>query len=190
MKIFLFTRIPDIDPATTYALCNEVSDHLPIYMWGRIARRYLQFPAQGYHIATSVHADTIDDVISMYRQDLRLQPQDLRRLGLVINIGLMGRIYPARRRWFSVHFLPPHPDGNGPDKVVPVPLSLWDASTDTFTYADAATLDTLASWIGLSPQELRDACEKRTECLLELAQLDADSRDMFDAISAFRSPNA
>ena len=33
---FAFTREPDIDPAATYALCNEVSNHLPIYMWGRI----------------------------------------------------------------------------------------------------------------------------------------------------------
>ena len=37
---FAFTRRSDVDPATTYALCNEVSDHLPIYMWGRIARRF------------------------------------------------------------------------------------------------------------------------------------------------------
>src|SRR5205807_8666966 len=82
---FAFTRLPDIDPATTYALCNEVSDHLPIYMWGRVARRFLTLPAQGYHIATSVHADTIEDVISMYRDDLRVSPDDVRRLGLVVH---------------------------------------------------------------------------------------------------------
>src|SRR6266571_2477436 len=38
---FAFTQLPDIEPDHTYALCNEVSDHLPIYMWGRVARRYL-----------------------------------------------------------------------------------------------------------------------------------------------------
>src|SRR2546429_7919548 len=65
------SQLPDIDPARTYALCNEVSDHLPIYMWGRVARRYLTLPTTGYHIATSVHADTIDDVIHMYQHDLR-----------------------------------------------------------------------------------------------------------------------
>nr|MDQ2907544.1 hypothetical protein [Chloroflexota bacterium] len=74
---FAFTRVPDLDSTTTYALCNEVSDHLPIYMWGRVARRYLKLPAQGFHIATSVHADTLDDVITMYRDDLRLDPQDV-----------------------------------------------------------------------------------------------------------------
>ncbi len=94
---FAFTQVSDIDPATTYLLCNEVSDHLPIYMWGRIARRYLSLPAQGYHIATSVHADTIDDVISMYRDDLKVSPENLRRLGLVVNIGLVGRYSPSSR---------------------------------------------------------------------------------------------
>src|SRR6266700_3632150 len=92
---FGFTSLPDIDPAMTYALCNEVSDHLPIYMWGRVARRYLTLPAKGYHIATSVHADTIDDVIYMYHRNLRLTPEEVRRLELVINIGLVGRSIPC-----------------------------------------------------------------------------------------------
>src|SRR5215469_851469 len=120
---FAFTRLPDIDPARTYALCNEVSDHLPIYMWGRVARRYLALPAQGYHIATSVHADTIDDVIYMYHHELHLTPEEVRRLGLVINIGLAGRVYPARRRWFSTHFIEPRADPKRPNAIVPLPLS-------------------------------------------------------------------
>src|SRR5260370_18507046 len=119
-----FARLPNIDPATTYALCNEVSDHLPIYMWGRVARRYLTLPAQGYHIATSIHADTIVDVISMYHHDLHLRAEDVRRLGLVINIGLFGRAYPPRRRWLSAHFCQPSADARHSAAIVPVPLSL------------------------------------------------------------------
>ena len=107
---FAFTQLPDIEPAHTYALCNEVSDHLPIYMWGRVARRYLTLPARGYHIATSVHADTIDDVLYMYQHDLRLPTEDVRRLGLVVNIGVVGHVYPLRRRWLTTHFLQAHAD--------------------------------------------------------------------------------
>src|SRR5579875_1514679 len=59
---FAFTQLPDLNPATTYVLANEISDHQPFYMWGRVARRYLLLPAQGYRIASSVHADTISDV--------------------------------------------------------------------------------------------------------------------------------
>src|SRR6266705_972382 len=114
---FAFTRIPDINPATTYALCNEVSDHLPIYMWGRVARRYLTLPAQGYHIATSVHADTVQDVISLYHHDLHLRAEDVRRLGLVVNIGLVGHAYPLRRRWFTTYVLQPDADPKHHDQI-------------------------------------------------------------------------
>ncbi len=184
---FAFTRLPDIDPATTYALCNEVSDHLPIYMWGRVARRYLTLPAQGYHIATSVHADTIDDVISMYHHDLRLSAEDVRRLGLVINIGLVGRIYPPRRRWLTAHFLRPQADRKHPEDIVPLPLSLWNEFDDTFEHADETILDELAQWAGMTCAEFTTAFKQRTDCLQELAQgRGADPSEMYDAIDRLR----
>jgi len=184
---FAFTRLPDVNPTTTYALCNEVSDHLPIYMWGRIARRYLTLPAQGYHIATSVHADTIHDVIAMYQQDLRLKPEDVRRLGLVVNIGLVGRGYPARRRWLTTHFLQPEADPARPDTIIPLPLSLWNNFDDTFEHADQPILDDLARWSGLSPAAFATAFKQRTDCLCELSRgQGVDTHQMYDAISELR----
>ncbi len=184
---FAFTRSTDIDPATTYVLCNEVSDHLPIYMWGRVARRFLTLPAQGYHVATSVHADTINDVIRMYRRDLRLSADEVRRLGLVVNMGLVGRVYPARRRWFTTHFIQPYADNGRPDEVVPVPLSLWNEYDDTFEHADQTILDDLAGWIGMTTQEFNAALKRRVECLKELAQGSGITvRDMYDAVNDLR----
>ena len=184
---FAFTRLPDIDPATTYALCNEVSDHLPIYMWGRIARRFLTLPAKGYHVATSVHADTINDVMNMYRNDLHLNPEDVRRLGLIINIGLIGRSYPARRRWFSTHFVRLQADTKKPDAVVPIPLSLWNDFDDTFEHADQSILDELASYSGVTSQDFNKALQLRIDCLKDLSQgSGVDSRQMYDAISDLR----
>ena len=183
---FSFTRLPEVKPATTYALCNEVSDHLPIYMWGRVAQRYLRLPRQGYHIATSVHADTIDDVIRMYRHDLHLTLEDVRRLGLVVHIGLVRHAYPARRRWFSTHFFQPQSDPARPDAIVPIPLSLWNESDDTFELADAAIFRDLATWVGMASQEFIRAYNKRVACLEELAQDGADIGKMIAAISAFR----
>ncbi|HEV2655456.1 MAG TPA: hypothetical protein VGU68_20090 [Ktedonobacteraceae bacterium] len=186
-ETFAFTRLPDIDPAHTYALCNEVSDHLPIYMWGRVARRYLTLPAQGYHVATSVHADTIKDVLHMYQRDLRLRPDEVRRLGLVVNIGLVGRLYPPRRRWFTTHFLQPSPDPTRPDAVVPVPLSLWNEFDDTFEHADQAILDELASWIGMSSSDFTTALSQRIACLQEIGQGSGiDVNEMQEAVSDLR----
>ncbi|MGB8347242.1 MAG: hypothetical protein WCD86_20315 [Ktedonobacteraceae bacterium] len=186
-ETFAFTHLPDIDPDNTYALCNEVSDHLPIYMWGRVARRYLALPSQGYHIATSVHADTIEDVINMYHHDLRLPIESVRRLGLVINMGPVGYSYPMRRRWFTTHFLRPDADAERPDEIIPVPLSLWNEVDDTFLVADLATLAELAPWVGLSPEELCDAVQRRTDCLRALCQDGAaDPTRMYDAIQQLR----
>jgi hypothetical protein len=187
---FAFTQLPDIDPARTYALCNEVSDHLPIYMWGRIARRYLTLPARGYHIATSVHADTIDDVLHMYQNDLRVPVQDIRRLGLVVNIGVVGRVYPLRRRWLTTHFLQPYADPKCPDVVIPVPLSLWNKFDDTFEHADSSILDDLATWSGMSTSAFSAALQQRIDCLEDLSQgQGVDTSQMYNAIDALRKGN-
>ena len=184
---FAFTQLPDIDPAHTYALCNEVSDHLPIYMWGRVARRYLNLTASGYHIATSVHADTIDDVLAMYQRDLRLSPEDIRRLGLVINIGVVGYVYPLRRRWLTSHFIQVHPDKKArPDSIVPLPLSLWNDVDDTFEHADQPILDELATWAGMTPAAFDAALKRRVTCLEEQAADGANMREMYDAIAEVR----
>lgn len=185
---FAFTRIPEIDPKITCALCNEVSDHLPIYMWGRIARRYLTLPSKGYRVATSVHADTINDVMQMYSQDLHLAPEDIRRLGLIINIGLVGRTYPPRRRWFSTHFVTPQADSKHPDAVVPTPLSLWNEFDDTFEHADQSTLDELATYVGVTTQEFNKALQLRVECLQDISQGSGiGSHEMFDAVNDLRT---
>lgn len=184
---FGFTSLPDIDPAATYALCNEVSDHLPIYMWGRVARRYLTLTAQGYHVATSVHADTIDDVIHMYHRNLRLTPEEVRRLELVINIGLVGRAYPLRRRWLTTHFLRPKGDPKHPEKIVALPLSLWNEYDDSFEHADQSILDELADWAGMTCTDFNTALKERIDCLKELSEgRGVDTGQMYDAIDELR----
>lgn len=188
---FAFTRLPDIEPQRTCALCNEVSDHLPIYMWGRIARRYLTLPARGYRVATSVHADTIREVIQMYQRDLRVPVEDIRRLGLVINIGLTGRVYPLRRRWFTTHFLNPQVDPACPQTVLPVALSTWNEVEDTFEHADQTTLDCLAHWLGLDPAALALALQVRVDCLQACADGGGVGlQEMYEAIEGARGKDA
>ncbi|GHO43156.1 hypothetical protein KSX_13190 [Ktedonospora formicarum] len=188
---FAFTQIEGIDPATTYALCNEVSDHLPIYMWGRVARRYLSLPALGYHIATSVHADTIDEVMRMYTRTLRVGAENARRLGIVVNIGLVGRLYPPRRRWFSTHFIQPNVNPTNPEAVEPLPLSLWDQVDDSFLHADDKILDEIANWLHISRQQLKEEVLKRQKMLEEASQGSGiDQEEMFEAVAAFREQQA
>ena len=169
-ETFDFTHLPDVDPASTYAVCNEVSDYQSTYMWGAAARRYLTLPAQGYHIITSVHADTIDDVLHLYQHDLRLRIEDLRRLGLIVNVGLIGQGKSQLRRWLTIHVLRTQPDPLHPEALTPLPLSRWNAATDTFEHASQSVLDELVDWTGLAPQDFNVALKRRTDCLQELAK--------------------
>lgn len=184
---FAFTGLPDSDPATTYVLCNEISDHQPFYMWGRVARQYLMLPSQGYHIGTTVHADTIDDVIYMFHHELRLSTEAIRCLGLVVNIGLVGQEPAVQRRWLSVHFLRPGVDLRRPGAIIPIPLSLWNEHDDTFVHAEQSSLDELAEWASMPQQEFASALKQRFDCLQELALKSSVGMDeMYEAITRLR----
>lgn len=186
-ETFAFARLPGVDPATTYAVCAELSDHQSTYMWGAAARRYLTLPAQGYHIATTVHADTIGDVLHLYQHDLHLRNEDLGRLGLVVNIGVGRRGKAPYRRWLTTHFLRPGPDARPPAAPIPLLLSRWNDDDDTFEHGDWSVLAELANTTTLSPAEFVAALERRTACLAELAAGDgADLQQVQAAIGDVR----
>lgn len=175
------------EPATTCVLCNEVSDHLRIYMWGRVARRFLTLAKEGYAIATSMHADTLDDVLSALLDDLHLAPDVVSQLGVIINIGIVGRVWPPRRRFLTVNLLrpalpaanleQPDPAGTTPAshpasphaQVRALPLSRWEAKSDTFSAPDEAGRAEVAQVLGLELEAFDAALQRRIACLQELA---------------------
>lgn len=180
-----FGFVSEVDAATTCVLANEVSDHLRIYMWGRVARSLLRLPGDGFAVATSCHADTIDDVMTMLRQDLRIPADEVKQLGVIVNIGLVGRQWPPQRRFLTINFA--HPDGGDdePHGVRLLPLATWDSGSDTFTPATADVLAELASILGLTPVELETALAKRTERLVALsAGRGAGLREMRESVDA------
>jgi hypothetical protein len=180
-----------VDPATTCVLANEVSDHLRIYMWGRVARTLLTLPEDGFAVATSCHADTIADVLDMLLRDLRLPPEAVSRLGVVINIGIVGRVWPPRRRFLSVNLLrpanaPSHGQAAGTVSarhpgVRLLPLAAWDVKTDTQTPATPEALAEIAGMLGIPPTELDAAIERRAVCLAQLAAGQGVGRRAFRA---------
>lgn len=172
-----FDFVNDTLGDSTCVLANEVSDHLPIYMWGRTARTLLTLPENGYAVATSCHADTIDDVLRMLRGDLRLRPEDLARLGVIVNIGLVGHVWPLRRRFLTVHFLlPANVDAKAAGSASGeeageelLRLATWDEASDSFVPGDDAVYDRLAGHLGMARDELDAALARRAACLQALA---------------------
>ncbi|MGH2484580.1 MAG: hypothetical protein ACRDHE_01080, partial [Ktedonobacterales bacterium] len=130
-----FEFVRDVAPETTCVLANEVSDHLRIYMWDDTARTLLRLPQDGFAVATSCHADTMRDVVNMLTRDLSLTLDDVAHVGVVVNIGLVGRTWPPRRRFLSVNFLCREAVGEAaaPGSVTVqgvrmLPLATWDSA--------------------------------------------------------------
>ena len=160
----------EVDPATTCVLANEVSNHLRIYMWGDVARALLRLPGDGYAIASSCHADTVQDVLSMLRRDLRLPAGDVRGLGIIINIGIVGRVWPPRRRFLTVNFLVPHAPDGAPNDIRLIPLAEWQANSDTFLPATQEALAEVATVVDMPVGEFCAALERRQLLLEKLSE--------------------
>jgi hypothetical protein len=185
-----FSFKEQVTPETTCVLANEVSDHLRIYMWGRVARTLLRMPEEGYAIATSCHADTIDDVMNMLLSDLRLTTADARRLGVIVNIGLVGRVWPPKRRFLSVYFADPDENadmagasssGGGASRPNLLCLASWDPATDTQVCATDETLTRLASALGMERAAFDTALTRREAVLTEQSQGKGSSPRVFRA---------
>lgn len=163
-----FGFVSEVEPATTCVLANEVSDHLRIYMWGRPARTLLRLPENGFAVASSCHADTINDVMAMLTRDLRLAAEDVRRLGVIVNIGLVGDVWPQRRRFLTTHFILPDGGDDQPWGVQLLRLSTWQEESDDFAHADSAVMGDLAAALGMEPDDLEAAVERRVKRLASL----------------------
>lgn len=164
-----FGFVTEVEAATTCVLANEVSNHLRIYMWGRVARALLRLPGDGFAVATSCHADTIDDVMTMLRSDLRMPPEDVRRLGVIVNIGLVGANRRLTRRFLTINYVRPQGGEDEPHGVSLLPLATWDEQTDTFIRASAAERAELAALLGMTPEAFDEAVQTREERLVALA---------------------
>lgn len=84
-ETFQFLADPDLRPRRTVVLANEISPHLPVYLWGPAVARYLSLPEQGFAIAATAHATTIDEfVASLTGYPLRIPDAALAAFEVVI----------------------------------------------------------------------------------------------------------
>ena len=98
-------------PDRAYLLINEMSDHLPIYVWGRNARGALELAGRGYGIGATMHADSLDEAIETLREGVGARDADL--AGLTIYLQFSAYRTPAGmyRRCEEAWHLRCGPDG-------------------------------------------------------------------------------
>lgn len=85
-----FDQIP---AGTGYLLINEMSDHLPIYVWGRAARGALMLAGKGWGLGATMHADSLPEALDSLRTHLGATDADL--AGLTVYLQYSAYLTPA-----------------------------------------------------------------------------------------------
>jgi hypothetical protein len=88
-----FAWLDEVPAERAYLLINELSDHLPIYVWGRNARGALMLAGKGWGMGGTMHADSLDEAIDTLRSDLGATDTDL--AGLTIYLQYSAYRTPA-----------------------------------------------------------------------------------------------
>lgn len=124
-----FAWLKTTEPAKTYIVCNEISPHLPMYSWGESVLAMFQAVGSGYGLASTMHADSPEEVLADLRHpDVDAPPELLGHLALVVNL-LAGRTRQGViRRVREVWVQDTAPQGEITFRAV----TRWQQRTDTF----------------------------------------------------------
>jgi hypothetical protein len=60
---FAFLSDPAIKPSETALLINEISPHLPVYLWGPAVGRVLEAAQLGFTLLATAHADSVHEFV-------------------------------------------------------------------------------------------------------------------------------
>jgi hypothetical protein len=85
--------LDEIPAGTGYLLINEMSDHLPVYVWGRAARGALVLAGKGWGLGATMHADSLSEAMDTLRDELGATDADL--AGLTIYLQYSAYLTPS-----------------------------------------------------------------------------------------------
>lgn len=84
-----FSFLNTVPPERAYLLCNEISAHLPTYLWGRGVRRVFEAGMAGYAFVTTMHATSAADAAELLmRYPLEVPARHLQAIDLVVTLNL------------------------------------------------------------------------------------------------------
>lgn len=82
---FAFLGDPEVDPAASALLVNEISPHLPVYLWGPGVRRALRAGLNGFQLFATAHAESVDGFVASLAGDpLRVPLAEVAAFGVVV----------------------------------------------------------------------------------------------------------
>ncbi len=83
----------EVGPDRGFLLVNELSDHLPIYVWGPNGRTALRLAGSGYGFGGTMHADSLQEALDCLRGELGATDADL--AGLTVYLQYSAYRTPA-----------------------------------------------------------------------------------------------
>ena len=164
-----------IAAADGYLLCNEISAHLPAYLWGRGVRQVFDAVAEGYPLLTSMHASDGRDVLRQLRDyPLDVSADRLQRIDLVVTLS-MGLVSNRRvRRLTRIERVLPPLDGERGDDVPRVmSLAERDPLRADLVVHTGRLVGTLAAWYLCSDVAAAALLARRAHLLRTWAEREA-----------------
>ena len=162
-----FAFLAGADPRRDYILCNEISDHLPVYLWGRKVQQLFAAVLAGYGLGTTMHADSLDELAATLEgYPLYVPRRAVARLDLLLTLAVDYAGRRPRRRLASLELL--RRDGTG-DDFAPVTLARWDAARAAIVHDHTQPPAGLLRRTGLSAAEFVAERERRAAYLADLA---------------------
>lgn len=177
---------PQSGSRRVYILVNEMTDHLPVYTWGRYARRAFKLLAQGYSLGTTTHANSVAGVLDILESDLSIPREHIAHLTFVATIHLGHRNGRTLRRLNEVAFL--QPNGAAGDGLRQSTIATWDRRDDSFHVLESPEqAAALATWAGMSAEALLSELARREEFLQRLqSEGVSDLRAVQEAVLSYR----
>ena len=153
-----FDYLEQTKPDATILLANELSSHLPVYLWGPKAVRVFRSLRKGYALGSTLHADSADEAVEQLTGELGVAPGDLAAVDLLA----VMRIYATSRGGLARRLVSLHRT----DGVVP--LVEWDRATDRHRHDENAQFDLLCARVRRPLEDLRADLAARTAFLEDL----------------------
>lgn len=97
-ETFAFLRDPHVEPRTTALLINEISPHLPIYLWGDAVARVLTAAERGFMVLATAHGSSVPEFVgSLTGSPLRIPVRQVAALDIVVLLEASAATPSGRR---------------------------------------------------------------------------------------------
>jgi hypothetical protein len=152
-------------PEDTYLFVNEISDHLPVYLWGPNVPRLFETLRAGYGIGATLHAETVENVITQLVEECRVPTELVARIAIVLllEVRVQGSRVQRRVRQAQVLHL-------AQARVESLCLAEWLPEPDVFRHDDGAAAAALAESLGWAATAFARERERRAAFLTKLTR--------------------